>query len=510
MPTLFATTRLLAVHLPGRDVPDGTLDVNLDGHRVWSTPVRWAAGPMIAVAWPRALRPYLRGRTHLTVTDSATGEVIAEQDVRFPGNGRVDVSDARGRKLAVNKWDRLGPTLDSGDSGVQDRLLDSAVALVEQLQGWGYPVYAVGGTLLGAKRNGQLMPHDDDIDLAWLCDETTMADVSLASYEMERRLTQAGHTVVRHSLAHLQVTYFDEAGFTDHYIDIFTGFHTEDGQYNQPFALRGELPRETLVPTSTIEIGGRTLPAPARPEAWLEFAYGPSWLVPDPSFKFVTPPSTLRLFETTFGVYNRQRVWWEKHYEQLAEREPSSGADDGVGDVSRFLQMLPAGAPVIELGCGDGRLTERIAAAGHPVRAFDYSHEALRLARQTRPENVTYDYLNTNDRHGVLRLALDLLEEGQDVWFFASRMLHDVPPNGRESIYVLLRAVLGERTKAYMTFYSDPHPHRDSQNPETWHLPLKTLFTETRRFGLSFHALGSTDVSTPYGRRTRQTVVLWR
>ncbi|GAA4421602.1 hypothetical protein GCM10023169_14620 [Georgenia halophila] len=517
MPTLFATKRLLLVQLPGTEVPSGTLDVNFDGHRVWSTPVRWAAGPGIGVAWPRALRPYLRGRTHLSVTSSSTGEEIASGEVKFGGHGRVSVTDARGRWLSVNKWDRLGHTLDSDDSGgVQERLLDNGAALAAQLQEWGYPVYAVGGTLLGALRTGELMPHDDDIDFAWLCEETSMADVSLASYEMERRLTALGHVVVRHSLAHLQVTYFTDDGRTDHYIDIFTGFHTDDGLYNQPFALRGELAKETLVPTSTIEIGGRTLPAPAEPEAWLEFAYGPSWLVPDPSFKFVTPQSTLRLFETHLGVYNRQRVWWEKHYEEIDVRDPSVPSEADAADVDRFLERVPAGAPVTELGCGDGRLTERIAAAGHPVRAYDYSHEGLRIARtalQTRPglrSRIEYDYLNTNDRHGVITLALDLLDKGEEVWFFAGSMLHDVPQNGRESIYLLLRAVLNDHTCGYFTFYADPHPHRDPQVPETWHLPLSALHEETRRFGLSFHSLGSTKVRTPYGTRAKQTVIMWR
>ncbi len=499
------------VRLPGTDVPSGTLDVNFDGHRVWSTPVRWNLGSAIAVAWPRALRPYLRGRTYLTITSSSTGEEIAAGQVRFPGSGRVSVTDKRGRWLSINKWDRLGPTLDSDTSGaVQDRLLDNATALVARLQEWGYPVYAVGGTLLGALRNGQLMPHDDDIDLAWLSDRSSLTDVSLASYEMQRRLEADGLTVVRHSLAHLQVTYFDEDGFTDHYIDVFTGFHTEDGLYNQPFALRGELPRESLVPTSTLEVGGRELPAPASPEDWCAFAYGPNWLVPDPSFKFVTPPSTLRLFETRFGVYNRQRVWWEKHYEQLPARESSQLSEDEADSVAEFLRRLPERAEVIELGCGDGRLTERIAAAGHRLRAFDYSHEALRIARQTRPENVEYGYLNANDRHDMLALALDLLDEGRDHYVFAGSMLHDVPQNGRESIYVFLRAILNERTFAFFTFFTDPHPQYDSQVPETWHLRLKTLHSETRRFGLSFHSLGAVRVDTPYGTRTRQTVLVWR
>lgn len=502
--SLSATPRTLRFTHADLHEVTGTVDVYFDGHRVWSAAPRRRANRG-SLTWPDPLRPYLRGVTEIRVADSRDGKTLAESTVSFPGSGRIAVTDGRGKWLAVNKWNRLGPTLE-GESGVTERLLDDATHLVGLLQRWGYPIYAVGGTLLGALRRGELLPHDDDIDLAWLCDAPTLADASLQSYDMERQLVAEGLVVIRHSLAHLQVTYFDDDGFTDHYIDIFTGYY-QDGLYNQPFALRGKLEREKLVPTSEITLNGVSLPAPASPEAWCEYAYGPSWRVPDPSFQFIFPDSTRRRFETTFGVYNRQRVYWEKHYERQLERPRST---EGFDKVDEFLAMIPPEQLVIDLGCGDGRLTERIAAAGHRVIGVDYSYEAIRLARQTQPHGVEYRYLNTNDRHAVLELGFELASMDARPWFFGHHYIHNIPANARESTYVLMRGVMGEESRAFLTWFVDENSRREAQNPNTWASQLSAQHRLMRRFGLSMKAIGKRRVSTPWGPRIERTVIAWR
>ncbi|MFC7878055.1 LicD family protein [Isoptericola sp. NPDC057391] len=512
MSSLSATRLGLRVRVPAEQ-PAETVDVLFDGHRVWSTKLPEHRRNVLGrrLSWPDALRPYLRGRTNITVRRSADDSVLASADVRFAGGedgARVSVTDTQGRWLAMNKWNRLGPVLEGSANGVRDRLLANGRRLAELMESWGYPIYMVGGSLLGAMRNGGMLPHDDDIDFAFLSEARTDLEAGQVSYDLQRKLADAGYTAIVLSLAQLQVTFFTEDGETDHYIDIFTGYHTEDGLYNQPFALRGNLPRETLVPVSTMTVDGVDLPAPARPEAWLEFAYGPSWRVPDPSFVFVSPRSTRRRFDNYFGVFNRQRVYWEKHYEKYSTRP--EGPAGGEPQVDQFLSLLPEGAFVVDLGCGDGRLTERIAAAGHRVLGLDYSYEALRLANQTRPENVEYRFCNFNDRHQLLELTLDLVDAGEQPYFFAHHLLHEMPELGRSDLFqTLFTGALDEQTFCFATVATDDRL-RDPQDPETWRLQGRALRNQLRRFGLTMHTLESSAQPTSVGPRETLTTLILR
>ena len=155
-------------------------------------------------------------------------------------------------------------------------------------------------------------------------------------------------------------------------------------------------------------------------------------------------------------------------------------------DADRFLRLLPERAFVVDLGCGDGRHAERIAAAGHRVLGVDYSFEALRVARQTQPENVDYRFLNLNDRHGLLGFALELIDQGCQPYFFARNLLHELPRLGRADLFVMLRGLLDGQTFLYATFDATP-VERIPANPETWNLSVKSLRSRSLALAARHH-----------------------
>ena len=484
----------------------GAVDVAINGHRVFSATPEPPRDGLARLSWPAVVRPYLRGTGTVRVTASATGELVAQGRIALGrSSAPIAIVDGQGRQLTVNKWQRLGLMISDDDTGLRERLLSRTDRLIEDLTGLGCTVYITGGTLLGAVRRGDILPHDDDVDLAVFLDDEHPSDLGLASYRLEDELVALGYTVVRHSTAHLQVTFLHEDGRTDHYIDIFTAFY-RGAEFCQPFHVRSEVPRGSIVPVRPMAVAGRDWPAPAVPEEWLAACYGEGWAVPDPSFRFVTPLTTRRRFENWFGSQNIHRVYWEGRY-AAREAEP---ATRGQARFTRALsRILPAGEPVLDLGCGTGAVAAVAAEHGHEVIATDYSYRALELARRARGGSVDWRYGNLNDRRRLLELAAELVRDGRRWNVLLSDVLHGLTEEGRGNVLLLLRQVLRRGGFALASFDTDfvTRSFR-GDDPQTWHLPVERLRSEAERWGVRVEPLETYRHAADHGRRRGALVVL--
>jgi hypothetical protein len=479
-----------------------SVDIRFDGHHVWSVDVSADAGRRVRLSWPAVLVPELAGGTRVTILHAATGATIAEGEVRFDDSEeRTSVTDSLDRWLSVNKWGHLGVPLASQRSDARRRLLDRAHTLVDELRGLGFRPFVSSGSLLGAVRSGKFLPHDDDIDLGNLTDTQHPAALVVESERLERALAARGHTVVRHSHAHLQIVYRFDTGELDHYIDIFTAYFDPDGTFNQPFSIRGELARTDLEPFSVITLEGEEYPAPGDPAEWLELNYGPSWRVPDPGFSFEVPIATRRRFDSWFGTFNLHRDFWEAR-----QAEARLVAVPHRDEVLAAFDAAPQDVVVVDVGAGLSDVARALRERGREAIAVDYSLLALVAQRTAGPA----EYLNLNDRHRVLEFALARAADPRPICLLFDHVLEGLGREGEQNALLLMRWLLTGEGFALVAFDTNLPNDHEFDDPTSWHLPVDEFGARLREHGLTGHAVWSGTRYDDKGRLRSAAHVLVR
>ncbi len=457
-----------ALGLP-RSVTAGlTYDVFLNDQHVWSLqPERDASeeGGRLVAAWPAALRPHLVGLADVTVRDHLTGEVLAEGTHAFGGrrHRRVRVIDEGGHLLVLDKYDRLVRPMSGQSPELLEELLDATDRVLRTLQdSVGVPAFLCYGTLLGAVRSGQVIGHDNDIDVAYLSPHRSPVDVIRESYRIERVLREHDMVVRRGSGARLNVK-FPLSDGSIRCVDIFTACFVEDVLYMQSDT-GFRLPEETILPLGSVTLHGREVPAPAQPERLLAETYGPGWRTPDPSFKYQTPSWLMRRLSGWFGGLSTHRKHWDGFHTHLRSRIPSEPTD-----FARWVaEEYPSRRPLVEIGSGTGRDALWFARRHQrEVTGLDYSMGAVnRTNRASRQRNLAADFrvFNLYDTRQVLALGADLSRRPTAVDLYARFLPHAVEPQGQVNLIRLASMSLRRGGLLFLEFRTP----RDQQRPHVF------------------------------------------
>ena len=400
------------VHVAARDT--GPLVLSVEGRYLWSlTPERdgEARGEELLVRWPHVLDRYLDGTGRITVADVAGAVVYFDAEVAFgSGEGRLEIVDADGNPLSVDKVGHLTRSFAATDEGVRNEILAGTQRALRDLrETCGVEAYLNYGALLGAIRDGAMIAHDSDTDVCYLSRHESPADIILESYKIERTMRALGWNLLRMSGGDIKLLLPLSDGRVCH-IDIFVAFYVR-GTFYQLGNRSGRVARDVILPVSEIELHGYTFPAPADPEAMLAFLYGPSWRVPDPSFKYADPPAGvrrldgwLRGFRTTMGLWTE--FWTGAASDEVSRRGSEFGR--------WVLPQLDADTAVLDVGCGNGRDAILFARRGHRVWAVDFSRGAIRLtARRASKRDID------------LRVEQLILGELRQALTFGARLARD-------------------------------------------------------------------------------------
>lgn len=449
----------------GHDAP---VDVLFDGRRIgsfWSlrdtTEDDGGADGVRTWAWPDMLRRRLEGRTFLTLAIHGEVEPFYSAETTFgDGDDPLDLVDHRGNPLALDKSNRLTRVFEGRDEEHIAPLLDSMQVVLEALQAAGIRPFIAYGTLLGAVREGGLIGHDSDADLGYVSDHEHPADVVTESFDLQRRLVDAGFEVHRYSGAAFKVVVLEGDG-SRRGLDVFAGFVRAGTLY-----LMGEVgapfDRSWVHPLTEVELEGRTFPAPAAPERFLEAMYGTSWRVPDPAYKFETPRSTTRRLSGWFrGTRVNQEAVWGPYFADaasLVQSRPSAFAQ-------WVEQRLDEGDTVLDVGCGAGKDVMWHAKQGRTAVGYDYVRRAYkrRISQARRREiPATFEHLNLTETRSVCATAAVVAGMPGPVVLTARHVMDAVNATGRANLLRLGRSLLASGGRLYLQVYvggQDQAPH---------------------------------------------------
>ena len=467
---------------------DDPLDVLVEGHRVWSfSPGRDGAvkGGNVRVPWHPALRRYLHGVGHVVVRRHVGEEVLFDAEVGFDeSTDRVSVTDESGFQLAVDKGGRMQRTFAKTDAGTKELIVEAVQRVQHDLrEECGLEAFLAFGCLLGAVRDGHMIGHDSDADLAYLSAQTHPFDVIRENHAAAQRMRELGWQVVRMSEADFKV-WVDLADGRRCGIDVFGGFHVDDTFYLMP-NVSGRLDRSSLLPVAPITLEGREVLGPARPEDLLAVTYGAGWRVPDPSFKFEPSPATTR---RTNG-WMRGRRTNLRHWHEFYKRGAAKGLPREHSSFAAWVaERIEPGTPVVDVGAGNGRDAVWFASKGHPATVLEPAANGMRLARQNAARHhVSLDHLgiNFNEVRTPLLVAAGLARRERVPHLHARFLLDALTHHARHAFWRFAAVVQRSGGLTFLEFRTSASTGEPTTYPDHFrqHLQPDEVVAEIRRYG---------------------------
>ena len=453
-----STASLLSVDDQGLSfcADDGeVLDVVFDDRRVWSLaaddfPLGRSA--VRRAEWPEPIRRHLDGRARVELRPHVGGPSLGVVEARFgSGSGRVQIVDSSGRPVALTKWGRLNRTFETSDRSVVEGYLDQVEAVLEVLcTDAGRPAFLAFGSLLGAVREGKLIGHDVDVDLGYFSEFDHPADVILEGFRIERVLRAKGYDPVRENGGFLAL-FLPQLDGTRRNLDIFTAF-CNDGMLFQVHDIAVEGSEADVLPLSTVEFEGRKMPAPAKPEVFLQGAYGPDWRVPNPAFEFTTPRSDKRRIGGWFGGLRERRDFWGRQYAVEANRIPSDPSQ-----FARWVADQESPGPLTDVGCGNGRDARFFAELGYDVTGLDLVPNASRrvlkgMEPDHRPRVLPF---NLESLRHTLAAGARISFSPEPVTLYGRFLLHALSESARQHFWRFASMALRSGGRCYLEFRTE-------------------------------------------------------
>ncbi|WP_286166842.1 methyltransferase domain-containing protein [Arthrobacter sp. AQ5-05] len=326
--------------------------------------------------------------------------------------------------------------------------------------------FIYSGTLLGYVRNNGFIPHDKDMDCAYVSKEGSPEDVADEFAALGEALIAAGYQVTPKASC---ISVRESTG-SKVMVDIAHLFIKADGHIGFPFGTVGvdPVPLANFEPVGSGLLSGFNVGIPASPKDVVGHVYGEDWGIPDPNFKW-SERRRRRDAQALLSYARRSRIAMDDFYSRPVEDAPSSFA--------RWLvesELVPQTGLVLDIGCGNGRDLATLQNLAPVVVGVDRSRYAAQAARR-HTRTVPGIYIEEDDvlEPGTIQnLANEHRDEASGVVLYYHRFILSGLTSAEGEV---LFSELAASTKPgdYVAF-----EHRTDQDEER----KKALFRSYRRF----------------------------
>ncbi len=304
-----------------------------------------------------------------------------------PGSSRVPELAARlANGYIFSKGGRLLPAL--GHNAEWQRNVHDHFKHVARLirAKFGYVVFPIYGTLLGAVREGNYIKNDDDFDATYISRHSTRDAIIKEVIDICQFVSDQGFAI---EFRKRSVKIRDRKNGSE--IDLFWSWFDDQDNFRISYGYHGpeQKKSEAFFRFEDAPIGNFKFAIPENSEEIVLQLYGEGWRFPNPGFShravtikadpaYFMSESERERFRTSAGGEREitgAASHWNTFYRTHSFSEPSTFATFVEG-------FLPGRKLIVELGCGEGRDAIFFANRGNVVFAIDRSTSGIERAHE--------------------------------------------------------------------------------------------------------------------------------